>query len=233
MQVIDAGFNNWISQIGEAINNPPSLAFAATTLPDGRLKVTNVGDRAFAGGLVAAKRPIPVFMGAPPVPQVTCPYALLSTRITVPGTSLYNLARLETDLIAVFIPAPNPSTPIANKANGSTQLNFDTGHFEIDATSGPPSWTDIGAGPGKVSPDIEHALAVSYFFDLARNQVSVLSITWDGTIYTIPPALQKVGFQTSNWTVVAALQLQNEIYNPGAVDVLYRNTALTWSDQAQ
>lgn len=216
----------WISGISPSINPKASLVYVPSSLPDGRLKVTNVGNVDYAGGLVARKIPPPQISG------VSLTYAMLSTSILVPSSALYNLARLETDFLVILTPAPDPKTPIPNKFNGSTQLNFSTGNFMIDASSGAAAWSDIGAGPGKdIAPDVPHLLELRYQYDFAGKHISTLSITWDGTLYPVPAKLQNVGCQPSNWNAVMAIQKQTEMFTPGSVEVVYDRTTLTLSDQ--
>lgn len=231
MLVIDGPLETavWTSEIGPDINSVPALAFVSALLPSGELKVTNAGDKPFAGGLVSAKRPLPWFTGSWPVAPVSVAYAKLLMKVAVPATAAYNLARLETDLIVVFKPWISGAN-IANRANGSVQLNCDSGHFEIDASSGAAAWSDIGSGPGKVLPDVVHDLVIYRSFDLAAKSSSTLYVSWDGVIYPVPAALLNVGFQPSNWGEVADVQLQTEIYQPGSVETVYSGIRIEWSD---
>jgi hypothetical protein len=217
--------SNWTTQLGSAINNPVSVDFIASNLPDGRLKTTNIARAANAGGLVTWKV-IP-----PTIPGFVLNYAKLRTLVMIPSTALYNLRNLETDFIQVLTPAPNSSTPIPNKFNGSTRWNSVSGHFEIDASSASPAWSDIGGGPGSLTPDVTHELINLYQFDYVKLTTSVLSISWDGVIYSVPSTLQNVGVQTSNWTQVLDLQLQDATQQVGSVEVIYNQTSLYLSDQ--
>lgn len=220
--------SQWNTNISAPVNSKQSLAFQPANLPDGRLIVTNAGNIDYAGGLVSRKRQIPQFVGNNGQPQFL-PYAQLSTFVTIPAASSYNLARLETDLIAVFNAAPNSTTQINNKANCSTQLNLETGHFEVDASAGSAAWTDIGDGPGTaIQPDVEHSLVIKCAFDFTANTRVVQSITWDGKTY---PAGFVAFNQPSNWGQVASIQKQTEILQPGAAQVIYRATELAWSNQ--
>jgi len=233
MQIVYAGLERdltqWKANYGPDINPASPVSFTPYQLPDGRLKVTNVGAVKFAGGLVSRKL-MPLV--PPSISGFTLSYAKLSTKILIPFTCLYNVARLETDLMYVVNPAPTSTTVIPNRFNGSTQLNFDTGHFMIDASSGSAAWSDIGGGPGKdIAPDVAHLLEIRYQFDYANLKTSTLSISWDGIAYPVPTNLQGVGCQSSNWTAVASIQKQTEMYNPGSVDVVYDATTLIFSDQ--
>lgn len=222
--------SQWQANISASVNASQSAGFQASSLPDGRLLVSNVGSSTWAGGLVARKLQVPQFTGAGSAPLIPA-YAQLKTHITVPLLTAYNLGRLETDLIAVFTAAPNASTPTSNKGNNSTQLNLNTGHFEVDASAGTSAWSDIGSGPGSIVPDVEHELIIRCGFDLPNAKRSVFSIWWDGVAYPVPAALQGIPFQPSNWGQVVAIQKQNEMFKPGATDVIYRGTELSWSDQ--
>lgn len=209
---------NWITQLGPGINNPVSVDFIAANLPDGRLKTTNLARAANAGGLVTWKA----------TPLIGLAYARLRTLIMVPNTSIYNLRNLETDFIQVLTPAPNSTTPIPNKFNGSTRWNSVSGHFEIDASSGAAAWTDTGVGPGAITPDVTHELVNLYQFDLVKLTTTIISISWDGVVY---PVGVTTGVQTSNWTSVLDIQLQDASNQPGSVEVVYDQIQLDLDDQ--
>lgn len=218
----------WTPNIGPSINNAQSTAYMAQALPDGRLLTTNTGSVAYAGGLVGWRQSAPLLDFA----GLGLNYAKLSTLILVPSYSAYNLARLETDFLLLIQGAPNAATPIANKFNGSTQLNLSSGNFQIDASSGAAQWSDIGGGPGKqIAPDVPHLLEIRYSFDYAGKKHSTLSISWDGKVYAVPAALQNVDNQTSNWVAGMHIQKQTEMFNPGAVSVIYDQTSLTFDQQ--
>jgi hypothetical protein len=186
---------NWLTQLGTAINNPVSTSFVASNLPDGRLKVSNGALSANAGGLVTWK-------GQPqPIPNLN--YAMLSTLVMVPNTSVYNLRNLETDFIMVLT-AASGGVAIPQKFNGSTRWNSVTGHFEVDASSGAPQWTDIGAGPGPITPDVPHSLVIKYQYDFVKMTTTIISITWDNFVY---PVGKTTGVQTDDWAKVLAVQL--------------------------
>lgn len=220
--------SQWITNISSPVNKQMSLLFQASSLADGRLLVTNAGNVPYAGGLVSRKSQVPQFVGNNGQPQFL-PYAQLSTNITIPSTSMWNLARLETDLIAVFVAPVNSATQIINKANCSTQLNLETGHFEVDASPGSAAWTDIGDGPGTaIQPDMEHSLVIKCAFDFVANTRVVQSVTWDDKTY---PAGMVAVNQPSNWGQVASIQKQTEILQPGVAQIIYRATELAWSNQ--
>ena len=117
---------------------------------------------------------------------------------------------------------------IPNKFNGSTRWNGDTGLFEVDASSGPPAWTSIGAGPGKnLAPDVPHLLIVKYQYDLVKLTTTIISIEWDGIVY---PVGTTTGVQTSTWAKVIAIQKQNAAIAVGSTEVIYDQTTLYLSD---
>lgn len=226
IQVVDGQLElndlDWKTEIGSNINPVDSLAFIASNLPDGRLKVTNAGDKEYAGGLVANKRPVPKVPGHP------LPWAELSMWLTVPSSAIYNLARLETDLKLATPAAPNPQTQIVNIYEGSTQWNAETGTFQINTQGS--NWTDIGMGMKDIEPDVEHFFAVRYYFDHSQLTYSVHFIQWDQQRFTVPENLRHNPCQKSNWEEVAAVQLQNEIYQQGSCEIMYRGITLRWSD---
>lgn len=216
----------WITNLGPEINDPASASFAASSLQDGRLRVSNRGGKSFAGGLVARKINPPIVEG------VTLSYGMLTAVVTIPDAALSNLARLETDFILVTSASPDPKQSIPNKFNGSTQLNLQTGHFEIDASSSAAHWSDIGSGPGtEIEPDTPHEMAIRYQWDFAQKRHSTLSIEWDGIMYPVPESMQNVGNQESNWDAVMAIQLQSEILEKGSTEVIYDDIMLTLSDE--
>jgi hypothetical protein len=212
--------NFWITQLSTAINNPPSTTFIPSNLPDGRLKVSNGALSPNAGGLVTYK------LQPQNIPNLT--YAMLSTIITVPSTSVFNLHNLETDFIQVLTPATG-GVEIPNEYNGSTRWNGDTGLFEVDASAGAPQWKSIGAGPGKsLPPDVPHLLIVKYQYDLVKLTTTIISIQWDAVVY---PVGTTTGVQMSTWGTVLAIQKQNAAIQIGSTEVIYDQTTLSLSDQ--
>lgn len=222
--------SQWGSNISAGVNAKMSTGFQASNLPDGRLLVTNTGTVPFAGGLVSRKLQVPQMVGAGGQPTFPS-FAELRTLITVPSLALFNLARLETDFLAVFASGAGAATLPNNKANCSTQLNLSSGHFEVDASPTTSAWSDIGDGPGQITPDAEHELIIKCAFDIANSKRSVQSISWDGKVYPVPSNLQNIAFQPSNWGVTSSIQKQNEMFKPGSTFVIYRATSLSWSDQ--
>ncbi len=211
---------NWILQSGSNVNSVPSLSFTPSGLPDGTLLVTNSINTPYGGALLANKRPVPS------IPGVTLNYVGLDIKVQFPALSFYNLARHEFDLKVCLTSAPSPATMIQNVADFSCQLNFSTGTFQIGA-----AWADTGIKPPPPTPDVWIPLSMRYWYDPVAKVCSVLSIAWNSALYPVPQNLQKVPFLSTNWSQVAAVQAQNEGFNPGVTLVRYDAGILTWSDQ--
>jgi hypothetical protein len=225
MRVIDDGLEKgtWVVQTGASVNPIPSSAFIPTLLPSGALKVTNVSTSAFGGALVTNKRPVPS------IPGIFLPYLGLDLQVYVSSFDLPVLGRLEIDVKVVSQSAPNASTQIPNVFNFSSQLNLSTGSWQIDTS--PPGWIDTGFKP-TLAPDTWTPISFRYFIDVPNNKFSMLSTTWGATEFSVPSNLQELPSQTSNWSSVAAIQLQTETLVPGGLNTLYKNIQLTWSDVA-
>jgi hypothetical protein len=227
VQVFDSNLESqpWEVQTGESVNPVPVLAYTSEQVTSGpfqgALKVTNVSGAALGGALVTCKCPVPL------IPGVSLPYLGLDMQVYIPSFELPNLARLEIDAKVVLTSAPNAETSIANTADFSGQWNQSTGQWQIDNASA--EWTNTGFSPVLVS-DVWMTFSARYFIDIPNSKFSVLSITWNGTEFTIPASLQEIPFLSSNWDAVAALQIQMETLLAGSVTVLFKNITLTWSD---
>lgn len=224
--VVESGlFRNagdWTTVASPDVNNPVSPFFRASPSPCGML-VTNGLDRPWCGALVKNKRTIPVLNG------VMLRFVCFHLLVRFPSITAANLARFETDLKACTKSRPDANTKIPNVANWSTQWNRDTKHWQIDPRG---KWEDIEhAFTEDLTPDVCHLYELRGSMDLAALTWSVLSIRWDEEIYTVPSHQQNCPFLVTNWEQSANLQLQNEGYNAGSVEVQYDEGILAWSDQ--
>lgn len=216
---------NWVTVSGPDVNNPPSVFYMSSQVPDGTMLVTNGLDKNWGGALVKYGRTVPILNG------VMLPYIAFHLKVLLPGITVHNLGRLETDLKVCTQSRPDPNTKIKNIADFSTQWNGDAGNWQIDAAGG--SWIDVpGAITPELIPDMWHSLDYRFWMDPAAKVFSVLSIQWDGQKFAIPANLQNVPFLSSNWEETANLQLQTEGFHPGSVEVQYDEGVLAWSDQA-
>jgi hypothetical protein len=191
--------------------------FVATYV-NGALKVTNVSSKAMGGGLVTCKRSIPFGIGA------QLPYFGLDLQVLVTQWDMPLLGRLEIDVKRVDTAASG--TPIPNVANGSTQLNFSTGDWQIDGS--PPGWLATGFKPA-LAHDTWTPVRIRYL--VQDGKFSVLSTAWGTQAFNVPPSMQGLPLQQSNWAQVAAVQLQTEILARGALTVLYKGIQLSYSDK--
>lgn len=204
----------FITQLGPNINDPASKAFTSTLIPGGILAVTNEADKPMAGGLVTCKTFLP-----PALNTLDFPYFGLDLELCVSPSSLANLGRLELDVKRWTVGAPGPSSPLANIANESSQLNLQNGQWQIDGN--PPGWRKTGFQP-PMSPGW---IPVSFRYHMDAEKFSFLSASWDRCRFEIPAAMQNVTLETSNWGPQAGcvIQLQTEVIEPGTVTVNFRN----------
>jgi len=233
MLVIDQNIHllPWSRETGPSINVPPATNYTATNVPLGSgkaLLVTNYSTQANGADLVTCKRPL--YAG---LTGVTLPYLRLRCKMFISSIDMLNLGRLETDTKVCLQSAPNSSTPIANVANGSTQLNRSTGFWQIDGD--PPGWKNTAFKP--VLPADQW---FDYYHDLYMNQpgpTGIASFTVRGVGFgaqryqTAAPDPQNVPLQTTNWQQVCAVQLQLMVLKAGTVNVAYDQMDLVWSDQ--
>jgi hypothetical protein len=210
----------WIVQSGPSVNPVPPDAYIPTPLPTGALKVTNVSSKPFGGALVTAKRIVPI------IPGVSLPYFGLDMLLYISSFDLPTLGRLEIDVKVATPAAPSSTTPIANIANGSSQLNMSTGQWQIDTS--PPGWINTGFAP-ILTPDVWMPLSFRYMY--GNGKYSVLSCAFGEQRFTVPSSLQGLPMQMSNWAQVAAVQLQTEVMQPGGLSTIYNQIELSWSDQ--
>jgi hypothetical protein len=216
--------SSWYTESGDNINKPASDFFMASQVPDGTMLVTNGSNVDWGGALVVNKRALPVLNGK------LLPFVGLRLKFMVPYSSMFNLARHEIDLKICIEDRPNETTSIRNVADFSTQWNADQGMFQIDNSSG--QWIDTGFIVETISPDEWHTLDYRFWFDPVAKVFSVLSINYDEELYKIPANLQQVPLMNTNWTRVAAFQVQNEVYHAGSTSVVYDHGVIAWSDEA-
>jgi hypothetical protein len=168
------------------------------------LEVFMIGDGPYQGALVSCDRPVPLIDGAP------LSYARARWMIWPSLAALQSVGQFECDTLVVWPPAPNSTTPLANKPDGSSQVNMAKGGvFQIDKVnpdkSGPDRiWNDSNIKPGTdVFPSNTFSdYIVDYKFDWTKQTISVLAAKI-GNLNSgkdIDPALQNVPFQTSNWS---------------------------------
>lgn len=221
----------WLVQSGPNVNVPASDsstggAFIPTPLPNGVLKTTNIGTVPMSGALVTNKRAVP-----PPFGGFAFPYLQMDTQVYVSSADFPMLARLEMD-IKVCDPGMTAGQKNGVIYNFGGQWNQSTGLWEID-----PAWTKTAFTP-KITPDRWMPVCFKYFRNIATQQYSVVSIEWDGVLYTVPSTLQNNPCPLDSWAQVAAIQLQTEILTPGGLSILYNYDAkstckLTWSSDPQ
>lgn len=216
--------SDWKSNKGDSINKPPSDYFEASDTAPGPMLTTNGSTQAWGGALVSRKRGVPQANGK------KLNWLAWRLEFKLPGSTVQNVARLETDWKVCFKTRPSADTKIRNVANFSTQWNADTGQMQIDLD--PPAWVDSGFIVPEITPDTWHTLEFRFWFDEAAAKFSVLSIQYDEWLYVIPENLQNVPAQLTNWEEVSSQQLQDEVYEAkSTVLVEYRNGIVCWSDQ--
>ena len=208
----------WIVQTGPNINPVPADSFTATLIPGGILKVVNTSSKAWGGALVTCKPP-----EMDQVNSYANPYFGLDLEIYVPPADLANLGRLELDVKRCVVPA-QAGVMIPNIGNGSTQLNFSTGQWQIDKS--PPGWTDTGFEP--ILPPAW--TPISFRHVMNASGYSVMSTKWGDTSFSVPASMQNLPLQESNWAQVMAVQIQTEVVAPGTVTIYLRNINLSVSD---
>lgn len=234
MQVVDKNLHllPWTRETGPNINPVPATSYSATNVPMGSgnaLLVTNYSAKDGGADLVTCKRPIPQLTG----------YALnflrLRCKMFISSIDKLNLGRLETDMkvclvVAPPTPAGKPTVTIPNVANGSTQVNFTNGGWQIDGN--PPGWVFT-----KFAPVIPTDAWFDYYHDLQINPATktftVLGCGFGAQAYkTSSPDPQNVAWQTTNWQdLVLAIQLQLMVLKAGTVNVAYDQMDAVWSDQ--
>lgn len=214
---------DWTTVASPDVNNPVSPFFAASQVPDtGTMLVTNGLDKPWCGALVKNKRTIPIVNGT------MLNYIAFHQKVRFPSITWRNVARFETDLKVCTKTRPDPNTAIKNVANFSTQWNADTGCWQIDPKN---SWENIaGAVTPQLTPDVWHTMDLRFWMDPAALIWSVLSIQWDDQLMTVPADQQKNPFLVTNWEQTANLQLQNEGFKPGSIEIEYDDGILAWSD---
>jgi hypothetical protein len=222
----------WKSNKGDNINDPASISFEASQVPDGSMIVTNKGDQPFAGALVSNTiMKVPVNSSGNQLQ-----YVAMRFRYIYNGATYENLARHELDLKVCYLTRP-PKPPgsdtnpqIRNVANFSTQWNKDTGQFQLDLD--PPKWVDSGYIVKDILPDTWHTMDYRLFFD---PNVQTFSILWwqldQNPRYEIPSDLQNVPMTLTNWEECRKIQIQNEMYQPGETVIQYGQVGLVWSDE--
>lgn len=209
--------------ISSDVNSILSTEFISRLLTTGSMggwrMITNTGKAAFAGGLAT-------WLLRPPVLDngKVLPYIGLDFDIFIPDTDFSNLARCENDLKIVLTAPPNSSTQIFNTYNFSTQFNMsEGGMLQIDNAN--RTWADTGI-TGPLVPNEPTHVSLRHFMDTANGRFSVQSMNGQ----PVPTPMQNLPLQPSNWTPVCAVQLQTELFAPGAVNTLYRNVTVTYSD---
>ena len=222
--------SQWKSNSGPDINDPPSDSFVAEAVPDGSMIITNryAGTEDFAGALVSNTTDPPTYNGA------LMQYVAMRIRFLIPAASAENWARLEHDLkICVKTRPPKPpgggeNPKIRNVGNCSTQINRDT--MEVDIDLDPPGWVGSGYFVTEPAPDVWHEFDYRFWFDPEALVFSVLSLQLDDDEpYMVPAELQNVAMSLTNWEACRKIQLQNEMYKPGVVQIQYGRVDLAWS----
>ena len=224
----------WKSNSAPDINDPASDHFEATQEDDGSMVVTNcaIGDKKFAGALVSNT------VMKVPTDANGKQYQYIAFRVRWRWSKAVarQIARHELDLKVCYLtrppkpPGSNENPKIRNVANCSTQWNRDTGQFQIDKD--PPGWVDSGYIVKDIAPDVDHELDYRFYFNPDNQTFSVLSIKLDtNEPYLIPKELQDVAMTLGNWEECRKLQVQNEIYKPGASVIHYHRIDLGWSHE--
>jgi hypothetical protein len=211
----------WSLETGPNVNPVPADAYIASLESSGDLKVTCASSKPLGGALVTCKR------ASMPYPGVQLPFLGLDMMAFVGVYDLPNLGRWELDLKNCVVGAPSASTPIRNVVNGSSQVNMSTGQWQIDGD--PPGWQNTGFKP-TIMAGVWFPIKFRYHVDFPNSKFSFLSVQWGNQNFSVPPGMQNVPFQMTNWQPVSAIQLQMEVMNPGSVTTLYESITLTWSD---
>jgi hypothetical protein len=217
----------WTVEIGPTINAVQSTSIRATqvALRSGQtiLRMTNEGQTAMAGGMLALKLPLPT------IPGVTLAYSGLDLMYRIPSEiDLSQVARLENDVKIVLKPGNGATIP--NTYNFSSQLNnSETWMMQVVNSSG--NWIDCGYRPTMPAPGTWTALSFRHFLDIANGKFSMLSVSQGADApYQIPSTLREQPLQPSSWNAVIALQLQTELLRPGALSTDYTGIKFTFSD---
>lgn len=216
----------WARETGPSINSVPATSYTAVnvTLGSGNaLLVTNYSAQPGGADLVTCKRPLYAGLAG-----VTLPYLRLKCKMFISSIDLLNLGRLETDTKVCLKSASNSTTPVANVADGSTQVNRTNWFWQIDGN--PPSWKNTAFKP--VLPADQW---FDYYHDLYMAPAGTFTVLGCGfgsqkyATNAFDP--QNLPLLKTNWEQVCAVQLQLMVMKAGVTSVLYDRMDLVWSDQ--
>ena len=206
----------WLTQSGADINPVAAKSFTAALIPGDVLEVINESTLAMGGALVTCKPPSLL-----PANTLANPYFGLDLEVYVPPASMANLARLELDVKRVIVDAKGQT--IANVADGSTEMNYSTGFWQIDKAGG--GWVNTAFTP--LLPSCWTQLSFRYW--MSADRYSVLSTNWGGMAYPVPATMQNLPLLESNWASVVAVQIQFEVFQPGTIALYFRDINLSVS----
>lgn len=215
---------DWQLETGANVNPVPSDSYIGVHLPDNTFRITNSSSQKWGGALLTNKRTVPIISGST-MEQVT--YVGMDLEFYIDPNDFGWLYAHETDLKSCVQGAPDPTTKIPNVYNLSGQCNVNRGGMmQIDGIAGKTGWTDTGI---IIMPTagVWNRLQWRYKMDIANKLFSVLSINGNN----IDPSQQNLPLQVTNWKPVAAVQLQNEVSQPGVLNIQYRHLFLLYSDQ--
>jgi hypothetical protein len=225
MDHIEQDAANWKVNNTPAVNPinfdycpPPSIASGAQA---GSLLFMASYSKNLAGGLISYDIPFP------PQSNRSFNYCAINVRQFVPAYPAGTFRRNELDCKWTAIPATNPVS--ANQANGSTQINTDTGMWQLDPTGS--AWVDSGYAPKTNALGQPNVFQIRLWSDL-KSVWSVTGLQCNAEPTFFPgPQFQSIPLIPTNWSAGLHPQLQWEGGNaPFCATVYYQRVQVIVSE---